>query len=144
MVSMIPRSFQFQNQPSRGSLRKRCSENVYQICTCQSVISIKLLCNFIEITLRHGCSPVNVLHIFKTSFSKNTSGGLLLQFLLWLEVLCLTLRRMFSACKTQKFDTHWKSVDWFLHTGTTAIITLKRRFDILQQARSLNTAYYHY
>ena len=33
---------------------------------CQSVISIKLLCNFIEITLRHGCSTVNLLHIFRT------------------------------------------------------------------------------
>ena len=31
----------------------------------RSVISIKLLCNFIEITLQHGCSPVNLLHIFK-------------------------------------------------------------------------------
>ena len=33
---------------------------------------------FIEITLRHGCSPVNLLHIFKTPFLKNTFGGLLL------------------------------------------------------------------
>ena len=33
--------------------------------------------NFIEITLRHGCS-VNVLHIFRTPFPKNTSGKLLL------------------------------------------------------------------
>ena len=30
------------------------------------------------ITLRHGCSPVNLLHIFKTLFIKNTSGWLLL------------------------------------------------------------------
>ena len=37
-----------------------------------------LLCSFIEIALRHGCSPVNLLHIFKTLFYKNTSGGLLL------------------------------------------------------------------
>ena len=36
------------------------------------------LCNFIEITLRHGCSPVNLLHIFRTPFTKNTSGQLLL------------------------------------------------------------------
>ena len=28
---------------------------------CWSVISIKLLCNFTEIPLRHGCSPVNFL-----------------------------------------------------------------------------------
>ena len=31
---------------------------------CQSVISIKLQSNFIEITLRHACFPVNLLHIF--------------------------------------------------------------------------------
>ena len=30
-------------------------------------------------SLRHGCSPVNLLHIFRTPFSKNTSGGLLLK-----------------------------------------------------------------
>ena len=35
--------------------------------------------NFIEITLRHGCSSVNLLHIFKAPFPKNTSGGLLLK-----------------------------------------------------------------
>ena len=46
--------------------------------TYPSVISIKLLCNFIEIALRHGCSPVNLLHIFRTPFLKNSSGGLLL------------------------------------------------------------------
>ena len=48
---------------------------------CRSVISIKLLCNFIEITLPHGCSAVNLLHAFlKHLFYKNTSGGLLLNF----------------------------------------------------------------
>ena len=38
----------------------------------------KLQSNFIEITLQHGCSPVDLLHIFRTTFPKNTSGGLLL------------------------------------------------------------------
>ena len=53
---------------------------------CRSAISIKLLCNFIEITLRHRCSPVNLLHIFRTSFPKNTSRRLLLNILIiiWL------------------------------------------------------------
>ena len=37
-----------------------------------SVISIKLLCNFIEIALRHGCSPANLLRVFRTYFDKNT------------------------------------------------------------------------
>ena len=31
---------------------------------------------YIEITLRHGCSTVNLLHIFRKPFPKNTSGGL--------------------------------------------------------------------
>ena len=34
--------------------------------------------NFIEITLQHGCFPINLLHIFRTTFPKNTFGGLLL------------------------------------------------------------------
>ena len=32
----------------------------------------------IEIVLRRGCSPVNLLHIFKAPFPKNTSGRPLL------------------------------------------------------------------
>ena len=41
---------------------------------CRSMISIKLLCKFIEIELQHGCSPVNLVHIFRTPFPQNTSG----------------------------------------------------------------------
>ena len=40
----------------------------------------KVALQLIEITLRHGCSTVYLLHIFKTPFYKNTSGGLLLNF----------------------------------------------------------------
>ena len=47
--------------------------------SCRSVISIKLLCNFIEMALRHGCSPVNLWHIFRTPFRKNKYGALLLK-----------------------------------------------------------------
>ena len=62
-------------------------------CPWLSVISIKLLSNlfflififlilllwnFIETKLRHECSPVNLLHIFRTTFLENTSGRLLL------------------------------------------------------------------
>ena len=35
----------------------------------RSAISVKYQSNFIEITLWHGCSPVNMLHIFRTPFS---------------------------------------------------------------------------
>ena len=61
-------------------------KDVLKICSkftgehpCQSVISIKPQSNFIEITLQHECSPVNLLHNFRTPFPKNTYGGLLLQ-----------------------------------------------------------------
>ena len=69
------------NRSSRSEVFLR--KDVLNICskftgehTCQSVISMKLLCNFIEITLQHGCSPVNLQHIFRTPFLKNTSGWL--------------------------------------------------------------------
>ena len=42
----------------------------------ESVILIKLLCNFIEFALWHGRSPANLLHFFRTLFLKNTSEGL--------------------------------------------------------------------
>ena len=43
--------------------------------------SVKLQSNFIETALRHGCSPVNLMHIFRIPFLKNTSEWLLLK--LW-------------------------------------------------------------
>ena len=69
-------------QPSRGVIRKdvlKISSKFTGEHPCQSVISIKLHCNFIEITLRDGCSPANFLRIFKTPFPKKNSCGLLLK-----------------------------------------------------------------
>ena len=45
---------------------------------CRNVISVKMFRNFIKITLWHWCSPVTLLHIFRTPFPKNTSEWLLL------------------------------------------------------------------
>ena len=80
----LPMMKNLRKQPPRGVLRK----SVVKICSkftrehlCRSVISIKLLCNFIQIILRHGRSPANLLQIFRTLFLKNTSGRLLLVFL---------------------------------------------------------------
>ena len=42
----------------------------------RSAISIKFHNNFTEIALRHGCSPVDLLHIFRKPFPRNTSGWL--------------------------------------------------------------------
>ena len=60
-----------QKQSFRGVLKK----GVPNICSkltaehpCRSVFSMKLLCNFIEIVLLDGCSPVNLLHIFRIPF----------------------------------------------------------------------------
>ena len=70
----------FRSSPPEVFLGK----DVLKICSkfpgehpCRSVISIKLLCKFIEITLRHGCSLVNLLHISRTPFYMNTYGWLL-------------------------------------------------------------------
>ena len=57
---------------SRGVLRfKFTGEHVYW-----SVISINLQSNFMNVFgwvwVRHGCSPVNFLHIFRTPLPKNT------------------------------------------------------------------------
>ena len=68
-----------QKQPLIEVPRKRCSGNMQQIYRiCQSVISTKFLCNVIEIRLWHWCSPVNLLHILRQPFLRNTPGGLLL------------------------------------------------------------------
>ena len=44
-------------------------QQIYKKHPSWSVISIKLTCNFIEIKLQRGCSPVNLLHIYKYLFS---------------------------------------------------------------------------
>ena len=69
-------------QPSRGVLRKRCSESIQQIYRRAPMLKCnfnKVARNVIEILLRYGCSFVNLLIIFRTPFPKNTSGGLLLK-----------------------------------------------------------------
>ena len=53
-----------QKQSSSGVLRKRCSENMQQIY---------------RRILRHGCSPINLLHIFRRPLTQNISGRLLLK-----------------------------------------------------------------
>ena len=59
----------FRKQPSSGVRRKRYSQNTQQIYRRTLMPKCdfnKVLCNFIEITLWHGCAPVNLLHIFRT------------------------------------------------------------------------------
>ena len=65
----------------RKGVLKICSKFIGEH-PCRSAISIKLQNNFIEIALRYGSSPVNLLHIFRAGFLKNTSRRLLLFILL--------------------------------------------------------------
>ena len=64
----------------RKGLLKICSKFTGEH-PCRSAISINVQSNFIDIALRHGCSPVNFLHIFRTPFPMKTSGWLLLTIL---------------------------------------------------------------
>ena len=65
-----------QKQPPRGVPTK----GVVKICSKFTGF---------EITCRHGCSPVNLLHIFRTPFLKNTSGWLLLYIVIMSYMLKL-------------------------------------------------------
>ena len=93
---------QFGNTDSEAAvqdvLKKRCCENMQQIYTRPTMQK----CNFnkvahqlIEITLRHGYSPVHLLHIFRTPFPRNTSGWLLLQIIIYISKI-ENLRRQMS------------------------------------------------
>ena len=60
---------------------QRCSENMQQIQWRTPIpkrdfteVTLQLYCNHTWL----GCSPLNLLHIFRTPFYKNTSGRLLL------------------------------------------------------------------
>ena len=66
-----------QKQPSRGVLKKKCSENMQQIYRRTPMPK----CDFskvAEITRWHGCSPVNLQYFFRTSLPRNSSVWLLL------------------------------------------------------------------
>ena len=80
----------YRSSPSEVLLGK----GILKICSkfigeqpCRSVISIKLQSNVIEITLRHRCSPVNLLHIFRTPCPNNTSEGVLLAVRISIQVV---------------------------------------------------------
>ena len=59
-----------QKQSTRGVLKKKCSKNMQQIFRRTPMPK----CDLNKIALRHGCSPVNLQHIFRTPFTRNISG----------------------------------------------------------------------
>ena len=99
------------NFDSRQHFRWHYIDNILQsisrkfnICFKITAMSIELS-NFIEIALRHGCSPVNLLHIFRKPFSKNTSVWLLLAHHTWFNMtvqwLLWTISKTLNVKKIQ-------------------------------------------
>ena len=93
----------YRSSPSEFFLRKGV-EKICSKCTeeypCQSVISIELLCNFIEIALRHGCS-VNLLHISEHLYLGAPVGGC---FLIWKK----------ERIKFKIYFVWWRKFWWFI------------------------------
>ena len=80
-------------QSSRNVLSKTRSESMQQIY--RRGVALQL----IEIAHQNGCSPVTLLHIFRTAFLKNTSVGLLLYIEKCVDELD---REIFTAQEDQK------------------------------------------
>ena len=79
---MATSALKLKKQPSISNFIKRCSGNMQQIYGRTPMPRNdfnKVAKHINEITLRYGWSSVNLLHIFRTPFPKNTSGGLLLK-----------------------------------------------------------------
>ena len=83
---------------------------------CRSVISIKLQSNFIEITLRPGCSPINLLYIFRTLFTKNTYRWLLLTYIVLVLLLLLNKIKFRLINRNFLSNTTNKAILFFRNT----------------------------
>ena len=70
------KTIRLQKQPFPDVLRERCSENMQQVYRITTPMpKCDLICNFIEITLRHGCSPEHLFseHLFIKAPMEGTS-----------------------------------------------------------------------
>ena len=108
----------------------------------RSVISMKLHSNFIEITFLHGCSPVNLLHIFRTLFHKNTSSGLLV-FLIPMDCLSINSRiiQVFYQLIKPLFRLSYYNQDLHLPQKCSPTLSKKsnKTFLITSSARKYST-----
>ena len=114
MTFSVGLEFHLQKQPPRCFLGKgilKISSKFTEEHPCRRAISIKLLCIFLETTLRHGFSPINLMHIFRIPFLKNTSGWLLLHL-----IVCFC---WFSNASQYMFGLHRLKFFFFkyLHCG---------------------------
>ena len=101
IILSVHNMWDIQKQPSRGVF---LGKGVLRICSkftgeypCRSAISIKPLSNFIEITLLHGCSPVNVLHIVEHLFLRTSLDGCFCILELHVIILCPLTEKVIVA-----------------------------------------------
>ena len=91
----------------------------------------KLLCNFIEITLCHGCSPVNLLHIFRSPFLKEHLRWLLLekQFLLTaVSASCSALNMIIVQKNFKSSRKFWKNSSM----SNLSLVSVKFIFNVFE------------
>ena len=90
LLVVLQNSFNLQKQPPAAALIKTSSENmqeIYRRTTMPKCDKATLLKSHLSLGV---LSPVNLLHIFRTHFPKNTSGRL------FLNLFCLTKRSIFT------------------------------------------------
>ena len=116
----------------REGVLKTCSKFTGEH-TCQNAISIKLLFNFIEIALWHGCSGVNLLHIFRTPFPRNTSGWLLLVYYNPVQEAKVLLRAVVPMWSVKLFPEIFRKI----HCSKTSVLEFPSEF-----CKSIWNSYY--
>ena len=84
-----------QKQPSRGVLRRMCSENMHQIYRITPMSKSEFNKVAKHFTLRDGCSPVNLLHISQEILW--TVASQLNQFSTFSIIFILSLEKLFVA-----------------------------------------------
>ena len=85
--------------PSEAAVKGCSYEKVFRnyAANLQENTHAEVRFNFIEIALRHGCSPVTLLHMFRTPFLKNISVRLLLyHYIYFLLEIIKYVFQMFS------------------------------------------------
>ena len=83
------------------------------------------------IPLRHGCSPVNLLHVFRTPFLKNTSVWLLLKLFLSCLNLILT-----TSTLTFTFTLFCQFIITFLELKNEKKTTVKSNYQKLENKKN--------
>ena len=84
----------------------------------------------VEIAFWHGCSPVNLLHIFRTPFPKNTPGRLLLKYETKCNFMMFWNLFIFVCCESFKIKV---KTSLFIKKRLPNFTKLMKRDDKLQQ-----------